>query len=138
MNKKFGKVIKTTLTVIGAAAIAKVVSDKFSKIHNKKLCDCINEKFNNGKNIVIKSFIEEECIHCGDDNLKYAAKKNVLKNQENHIITPDIKKYEFPNNEEHTSNYSITINSSSHNCCEDNKNDFIYQEITNDKEDNVI
>ncbi|HCQ89116.1 MAG TPA: hypothetical protein DIU45_04410, partial [Clostridium sp.] len=70
MNNKFGKVIKTALTVIGVAAVAKVVSDKLSEMHNKKLCDCIDKKFNNGKNIIIKSFEEEETLQCCDNSFQ--------------------------------------------------------------------
>ncbi|WP_291578589.1 hypothetical protein [Clostridium sp. UBA6640] len=129
MNNKFEKVMKTALTVIGVAAVAKVVSDKLSEMHNKKLCDCIDKKFNNGKDIIIKSFDEED-LQCCDNKLqeqmdvnspdntsKINVESNVFKKAKEHTMIPDIRKYESSNNENHILKYPIKTNNNFASCC---------------------
>ncbi|WP_461614661.1 hypothetical protein [Clostridium sp. Marseille-QA1073] len=146
MNSKFGKVMKTALTVIGVAAVAKVVSDKLSEMHNKKLCDCIDEKFNNGKNIIIKSFDEED-LQCCDNKLqeqmdvnspdntsKVSVESNVFKKAKEHIMIPDIKKYESPNNENHILKYPIKTNNNSGSCCNE---EILSKQYNEELEENI-
>lgn len=147
MNNKFGKVMKTALTVIGVAAVAKVVSDKLSQMHNKKLCDCIDKKFNNGKNIIIKSFEEEENLQCcdnsfqeqidansSDNSSKVNVESNVFKKAKEHIMIPDIRKYEFPISENHILKYTIKINNDSTCCCNE---EILSKEYNEELEENI-
>lgn len=146
MNNKFGKVMKTALTVIGVAAVAKVVSDKLSEMHNKKLCDCIDKKFNNGKNTIIKSFDEEDLQCCdnklqeqmdvnsSDNTSKVNVESSVFKKAKEHIMIPDIRKYESSNNENHILKYPIkTTNNFTSYCNEE----LLNKEYNEEFEENI-
>lgn len=100
------KVIKTTLAVAGVVAASVAIFEKFSNMHNKKIRQCFEKNFDdldtdleNLSESNVKPEHHEKRSHYGTITVNFDDETSHCKCDESITYTPEIKKYDSPNNE---------------------------------------